>query len=168
MLSVSSLPTQHKQKVFFFLSKAKHDSDQQQTFLNDCMDKNCIRTEPDKIKALTIYCQAHSELTCSLWDNDEHTTMAHNPHPYPTPLIFSGTTDPPLSVQCSEDQQPRQWRFHHSGPQCSFHKHSQALGLKGRTCMGLVCVNTLMPVAGRSAKHHALHQLSCLNVHQEQ
>ncbi len=72
---------------------------------------------------------------------------AHVPRPSPTPLspplTSSPRIDPPLSVRCGEDQQPRQCPFHHSGPQCSFHKLSQALGLKGRIAMGFgLCKHT--------------------------
>lgn len=56
-----------------------------------------------------------------------------SPTPLRPPLTSSLKADPP-SVCCGPDQQPRQYNFHHSGPQCLFHKLSQALGLKG--CIG--------------------------------
>lgn len=66
-----------------------------------------------------------------------------SPTPLSPPLTSSLRIDPPSSVRCSQDQQPRQCPFHHSGPQCSFHKLSQALGLKGRIAMGFgLCKHT--------------------------
>lgn len=56
-------------------------------------------------------------------------------HPRRLPLTSSPRTDP-LSVRCTQDQQPRQCPFHHSGPQCLFHKLSQALGLKRCIAVG--------------------------------
>lgn len=105
------------------------------------------RTEPDRIGPLLISYLASNQLTCSLGDNDGHTAVPMCPRPSPAPLspplTSSPRTDPPLSVRCSQDQQPRQCPFHHSGSQCSFHKLSQALGLKGRIAMGFgLCKHT--------------------------
>lgn len=75
------------------------------------------------------------------------------PCPSPTPLrppLTSSPRDDPPSVCRSPDQQPRQYTFHHTGPQCLFHKLSQALGLKGCMSTALACVNTLIPVAENS------------------
>lgn len=98
----------------------------------------------------------------SLGDNDGHTAvpmypaLAQRPSSHLWPLL-SGT-DPPLSVQCSQDQHPRQCPFHHSGPQCSFHKLSQALGLNEYTAMGFgLCKHTRsLWLADWSSKHYAL------------
>lgn len=68
------------------------------------------------------------------------------PCPSPTPLrppLTSSPRDDPPSVCRSPDQQPRQYTFHHSGPQCLFHKLSQALGLKGGISTGFgLCKHT--------------------------
>lgn len=67
--------------------------------------------------------------------------LAQRPSSQLWPLL-SGT-DPPLSVQCSQDQHPRQCSFRHSGPQCYLHKLSQALGLNEYTAMGFsLCKHT--------------------------
>lgn len=67
--------------------------------------------------------------------------LAQRPSSQLWPLL-SGT-DPPLSVQCSQDQHPRQCPFRHSGPQCYLHKLSQALGLNEYTAMGFsLCKHT--------------------------
>lgn len=106
-----------------------------------------VWTEPDRIGPLLISYLASNQLTCSVVDNDGHTAvpmcpaLPQRPSAHPWPLLRG--TDPPLSVRCSQDQQPRQCPFHHSGPQCSFHKLSQALGLKERTAMGFgLCKHT--------------------------
>lgn len=106
-----------------------------------------VWTEPDRIGPLLISYLASNQLTCSVVDNDGHTAvpmcpaLPQRPPAHPWPLLRG--TDPPLSVRCSQDQQPRQCPFHHSGPQCSFHKLSQALGLKERTAMGFgLCKHT--------------------------
>lgn len=79
-------------------------------------------------------------------DNDGQTAVPMCPCPSPTPLsppLTSSARIDPLSVRCSQDQQPRQYPFHHSGPQCPFHKLSQALGLKGCIAMGFgLCKHT--------------------------
>lgn len=65
-----------------------------------------------------------------------------SPTPLRPPLTSSPSDDPP-SVCRSPDQQPRQYAFHHSGPQCLFHKLSQALGLKGCITAGFgLCKHT--------------------------
>lgn len=68
------------------------------------------------------------------------------PCPSPTPLrppLTSLPSGDPPSVCGSPDQQPRQYAFHHSGPQCLFHKLSQALGLKGGIGAGFgLCKHT--------------------------
>lgn len=86
-------------------------------------------------------------------------TLAQHPSSQLWPLL-SGT-DPPLSVQCSQDQHPRQCSFRHSGPQCYLHKLSQALGLNEYTAMGFsLCKHT--EACGWqvwSSKHRAFHSL---------
>lgn len=106
-----------------------------------------VWTEPNRIGPLLISYLASNQLVCSFGDNDGHTVvpmcpaLPQRPLAHPWPLLRE--TDPPLSVQCSQDQQPRQCPFHHSGPQCSFYKLSQALGLKERTAMGFgLCKHT--------------------------
>lgn len=98
-----------------------------------------VWTEAGRIEPSLISFPASNQLTCSLRDNDGQTAVPACPCPSPTPphppLTSSARTDP-LSVRCSQDQQPRQYPFHHSGPQCLFHKLSQALGLKGCIATG--------------------------------
>lgn len=102
-----------------------------------------VWTEPDRIGPPLISYLASNQLTCSLGDNDGHTAVPMCPRPSPTPLTSSPRFDPPLSVRCGQDQQARQCPFHHSGPQCSFHKLSQAPGLKGRIALGFgLCKHT--------------------------
>lgn len=98
-----------------------------------------VWTEADRIGPLLISYPASNQLTCSLRDNDGQTAVPMCPCPSPTPLsppLTPSARIDPLSVRCSQDQQPRQYPFHHSGPQCPFHKLSQALGLKGCIAMG--------------------------------
>ena len=102
-----------------------------------------VWTEPDRIGPPLISYLASNQLTCSLGDNDGHTAVPMCPRPSPTPLTSPPRFDPPLSVRCGQDQQARQCPFHHSGPQCSFHKLSQAPGLKGRIALGFgLCKHT--------------------------
>lgn len=69
-----------------------------------------------------------------------HPNTPHTPHPIPD--LFSGKLIP-LSVRCRGDQHPRQSAFHYSGPQCSFHKLSQAVGLKESRVLGFgLCKHT--------------------------
>lgn len=105
-----------------------------------------VWTEADRIRPLLISYPASNQLTCSLRDNDGQTAVPMCPCPSPTPLsppLTPSARIDPLSVRCSQDQQPRQYPFHHSGPQCPFHKLSQALGLKGCITMGFgLCKHT--------------------------
>lgn len=68
---------------------------------------------------------------------------ALTPTPLSLALTSSPRTEPPRSVWCSQNQQPRQCPFHHSGPQCYFNKLSQATGLKRRIPVGFaLCKHT--------------------------